>query len=431
MNKRQMTSLKHMNHASWLRSIFGAPGILAIILGIIIYAVLGYSGKTIVIATGPKDGYFHSTALAYQSYLEARGFRVLLKEQKNTLSLVDLVDDPKSGVDIGFIAQEVAAEKYPNTRALGVVAYKPALIFYRADRGKIASASDLKGKLVAVNPPGSGTRQMADSLLAMFGVTESNTQFLPYNLQSTAEALITGRIDAGFLLQPLDQDVIRRLADTPGIELLDLQYGAAIAQRLGERRVLKVMTVPKGYFDLAAGIPRQDIQTPAEAVTVIVKKEMDPGILHHVLLAMKQVHGGSAAAATGDVFPSTKGTQIPLHKVAESYYSSGLPFLYQYLPFQLANVLFNIFLFILPLSIVGPALTFLGVPKPIWFIQELRCQIWLMEMRHMLKILAVSGSLNPRQLRRLKRISSNVARQRRAVERCREVLGQFPEKITE
>ncbi|MEP9316173.1 TAXI family TRAP transporter solute-binding subunit [Pseudomonas sp. LABIM340] len=420
---------QHFNLAACLRAIVGAPGVLTIAVAVALYSVIGFPGKTIVIATGPADGYFHTTALAYQAYLQSRGFKVRLREQKDTLSLVDVVNAPKSGVDIGFIAQEVDPEKYPNTRALGVITYKPVLIFYRASIGPITSPSDLKGLKVAANPPGSGTRQMAESLLAMYGVTPQNTHFHPYNLNATVKALIAGEVDAGFLLQPIDQAVVTTLADTPGIKLLDLQYSAAIAQRLAERRVLKVMTVPKGYFDLRNGIPKKDMQTPAEAVTVVVKKGMDPGILHHVLLAMKQVHGGSAASATGDAYPSVKGTQIPLHEVAESYYNSGLPFLYKYLPFQLANALFNIFLFILPLSIVGPALTFLGVPKPIWFLQELRCQLWLIEMRHMLKVLSSTGELTPRQMNRLKRICVNVARQKRAVERCREILGRFPETL--
>ncbi|MCP1625866.1 TAXI family TRAP transporter solute-binding subunit [Pseudomonas nitroreducens] len=421
--------MKHVNLPACLRALAGVPGMLAIALGVILYALIGYPGKTIVIATGPAGGYFQSTALAYQAYLQGKGFKVRLLEQKDTLSLVGLVDDPKSGVDISFIAQEVNADNYPNTRALGVINYKPVLIFYRSALGKLSSPSELKGLRVAANPPGSGTRQMAESLLAMYGVTPKNTDFLPYNLNATAKALTEGKVDAGFLLQPLDQPVVTALADTPGIAILDLQYSAAIAQRLAEGRVLKVMTVPRGYFDLRTGVPKKDLQAPAEAVTVVVKKRMDPGILHHILLAMKQVHGGSAASSTGDAYPSTKGTQIPLHEVAESYYNNGLPFLYKYLPFQLANTLFNLFLLILPLSIIGPALSFLGVPKPIWFLQELRCQLWLMEMRHMLKVLSSTGDLTPRQLNRLKRICANVARQKRAVERCREILERFPDKL--
>lgn len=418
-----------MNRPNLLPHLLGAPGLLALTAGVILYAMFAYSGKTIVIATGPEDGYFHSTALAYQTYLQAKGFQVRLRMQKDTLSLVDQVNDPKSGVDVGFIAQEVTPEKYPNTRALGVVAYKPLLIFYRHELGKLSSPSELEGKRLAANPPGSGTRQMAESLLAMYGINEQNTRLLPFNLKATAKALADGDADAGILLQPLDQPLVRELAETPGIELLNLQYANAIAQRLADRRVLKVMTIPKGYFDLRAGIPAEDIEAPAEAVTVIVKKSMDPGILHHLLLAMKMVHGGAAAAAMGDAFPSIKGTQIPLHEVAEAYYKDGLPFLYKYLPFQVANALFNIFLFILPLSIIGPALSFLGVPKPIWFLQELRCQLWLMEMRHMLRTLATSGELSPRQTRRLNRIVANVARQKRAVERCREILIRFPENV--
>lgn len=420
-----------MNRTPLLPHLLGIPGLLALSVGVILYAIFGYPGKTIVIATGPEDGYFHSTALAYQAYLEAKGFRVQLRVQKDTLSLVDQVDDTKSGVDVGFIAQEVTPEKYTNTRALGVIAYKPLLIFYRRQIGRLSSPSELEGKRLAANPPGSGTRQMAESLLAMYGINAENTHFLPYNLKATAKALADGDADAGILLQPLDQPLVRELADTPGIELLDLKYASAIAQRLADRRVLKVMSIPKGYFDLKAGIPARDIEAPAEAVTVIVKKSLDPGILHHLLLAMKEVHGGAAAAAMGDAFPSVKGTQIPLHEVAEAYYKDGLPFLYKYLPFQLANALFNIFLFILPLSIIGPALSFLGVPKPIWFLQELRCQLWLMEMRHMLRTLSTSGELSARQRRRLHRINANVARQKRAVERCRDILVRFPGNVIE
>lgn len=400
-----------------------------ITLGGALYTFLSYPNTTIVIAAGPVEGFFYSTAEAYRTYLESKGFKVKIRSEQNTLSLIDLVNDERSNVDLGFIAQEVDALNYPNTRALGVIIYEPVFVFYRKELGNIHSPGDLKGKRIAASPPGSGTRQMAENLLAIHGLDERNVQLLPYNLKATSQALLDGQVDAGVLLQPLDQPLVRELAHSPGIELLDLKYGEAIAQQLAEGRTMKVVKIPRGYFDLHAGIPRNDIEVPAEAVTVVVKKGMDPGILHHILLAMKQVHGGAASAATGESFPSVKGTQVPLHEVAEAYYKNGLPFLYKYLPFQLANGMFTIFLFILPLSIVGPALSSLGIPKPLWFFQEFRCHLWLLEMRHMQATISSTGKLSARQLRRLNRIRHIVSRQKRAVEHCRDMLERFPKEI--
>ena len=423
----------HMNFSpqrtrftKFLCFIVGVPGVLIITLGIVLYTFLSYPNKTIVIAAGPVEGFFYSTAEAYRVYLESKGFKVKIRSEQNTLSLIDLVNDQHSNVDLGFIAQDVDALNYPNTRALGVIIYEPVFVFYRRDAGAIHSLSDLKGKRIAVSPPGSGTRQMAENLLAIYGLDGQNSQFLPYNLKATAQSLMDGEVDAGVLLQPLDQPLIKELANSPGVALLDLKYGEALAQQLAARRVMKVMNIPRGYFDPRSGIPEKDLQVPAESVTVVVKKGMDPGILHHLLLAMKQVHGGAAAAATGESFPAVKGTQIPLHEVAEAYYKNGLPFLYKHLPFQMANGIFTLFLFVLPLSIVGPALSSLGVPKPLWFFQEIRCHLWLLEMQHMLSTVSSSGELSARQLRRLNRIRSIVSRQRRAVERCRDILERLP-----
>src|SRR5215469_14572387 len=64
---------------------------------------------TLTIETGPAGGSYYQDAMAYRTFLAAHGIDLKLRLKPNSLEIVNDVADPRSGVDVGFVAQDLTA----------------------------------------------------------------------------------------------------------------------------------------------------------------------------------------------------------------------------------------------------------------------------------------------------------------------------------
>jgi len=79
----------------------------------------------IIIGTGPKGGFFETAGEAYKNSLAKHGVEVELQGRDDAASIIDAVEDPKSGVDVGFAAQSIDKSNYNRVKSLGAVSYEP------------------------------------------------------------------------------------------------------------------------------------------------------------------------------------------------------------------------------------------------------------------------------------------------------------------
>lgn len=406
--------------------LLGFP--LIFIVGSVV-AFIGWrsmSQDSVVIASGPEGGYFHTTALRYQALLAERDVHVRIVPEENTLRGLEDVDDPDSDVDVAFVAQRLDAHEHPRVRSLGVITDEPLFVFRRSSTRRFSRLADVQGLRLAVGPVGSGSYQLATEVLSAYGITAKNARFHTLGLRASVDALRKGEVDVAFLLQPLEQPIVGELARSPGVELVDVIDARATSRVLGRGRNMGVARIPLGIFDLRNELPAHDLTLPTEAVSVVIKSNLDPGILHHLLEVMQQVHGGSNLDRDAGGYPRSVGGQLPLHPVAASFYRAGLPFLYRHLPFGMANGIFQLFLLVLPLTILSPLLSFLGVPSPIWFYKEAKYRLWLVELRTMVRIYTRHGHLTARQQRRLAVLRQLLDQQALGLDRCRQAARLLP-----
>ncbi|WP_079725510.1 TAXI family TRAP transporter solute-binding subunit [Pseudoxanthomonas indica] len=398
-------------------------------IGLLIIAIAAWHSmapQELVIASGPEGGYFHTTALRYRALLAERGIKARVLPEENTLLGLVEVNKLDSHVDMAFVAQRADAHTYPNVRSLGVITDEPLFVFRRTQTPRFSRLADIKGMRIALGPRDSGSYQLATEVLRAYGVTEDNAVFHTRGLGESVEALRKGEVDVAFILQPLEQPIVAELATTPGLELVDVIDARATSRVLGAGRNMGVVRIPQGIFDLRRNLPATDLTLPTEAVSVVVKANMDPGVLHHLLEVMQQVHGVSNLDREAGSYPRSVGGQLPLHPIAESFHRAGLPFLYRHLPFAAANGIFQLFLLVLPLTILGPVLSFLGVPSPLWFYKETKYRLWLVELRTMLRMHALHGMLTGRQQRRLTALRQLLDQQALGLERCRQAAKLLP-----
>ncbi len=90
--------------------------------------------------------------------------------------------------------------------------------------GGINTPADLQGRSIYVGAEGSGTRLVAETVLAALGLTEAD--FTPdhqsRSLDQAADALLAGDLDAGFFASGMPTMAVRRVLESGRFKLLDL-----------------------------------------------------------------------------------------------------------------------------------------------------------------------------------------------------------------
>ena len=107
---------------------------------------------TITMATGPEGSTYAYWGKRYKILLAKEGIDLVLKPTAGGVENLNLLRDPKSGIQLGFVEGGVAADTdSPALVSLGTLGYEPVWFFSRkivTDRILFA----LQGKRVSVGP---------------------------------------------------------------------------------------------------------------------------------------------------------------------------------------------------------------------------------------------------------------------------------------
>src|SRR5262249_13325699 len=132
-----------------------------------------------------------------------------------------LLEDPHSGVDVGFVQGGIA--KSPEADGVVMLAslyYVPMWVFYR-DTETFSRFNDLRGRRVAVGVEGSGARSLADALFKLNGISSGdNTTIVPLNNSAALIALKAGEVDAAIFADGVDSRTVRYALNEPNLRLL-------------------------------------------------------------------------------------------------------------------------------------------------------------------------------------------------------------------
>ena len=170
-------------------------------------------------------------------------------------------------------------EPYADLRAVFSVHPEPLHVMARADAG-IASVADMVGKKVNIGNPGSGTRVLADALMAANDITPDDLG-LAAELKSSEQsaALCDGKIDAAIWAAGLPNGSSMEATSTCEITILDLT-NSNTDKVLAENSAYAAANIPGGLYpgnadDIASWGPKAtfvtDANTPDEVVYVLVK----------------------------------------------------------------------------------------------------------------------------------------------------------------
>lgn len=313
--------------------------VYAVVLVLLVHAMLAtIPSKKITIAAGPESGTYYQNATAYKKLLEKKGYSVTVIPERFTETIVDKVNDPRSGVDAGFVAQELRPEKVGNVVSMGDIELQPVFLFtHRAgiNDKKIATFSDLKGLRVVLPPQRSVTSQAAARIFALSNIDENNTVIEYHPLDEGIRLLKEGKFDAGIFILGADNKLVVQMALSSDLNLVEVGQIDALVKNI---RFLQRAVLPAGIYDRERNIPSADRQLLAARVSIIARKDLPPATAYALLEAMSEVHRGGNYVSQPREFPSYVGTNLPLYPLAPEFYRSGTPWIYANLPSALASI---------------------------------------------------------------------------------------------
>ena len=336
--------------------IYSTLAIAAIFIaaGIFIFETL--PPRTIVMATGAEGGANYELGVRYRDILAQSGVKVQLLPTSGGVENLSRLNDPRSGVDVGFIqGGTTTAKESPNVESLGTVFYEPLWFFYRSEIGDNIQA--LRGRRVSIGPEGSGARTLALELIKKFKLDVVIGELLGHAPQAAAEKLIAGDIDAALIVTAWESPVIQRLIDADGIKLASIPRADAY---IAHYPFLSKLVLPAGVSDILNNRPPTDIVMLAPKGSLAVRSNLHPAIQHLLLSAAVQIHSPPGIFQKAGQFPAAEAIDVPLSEEAQRFYKSGRPLLQNQLPFWLATLVERIIVVFIPLAaILYPAFKFL------------------------------------------------------------------------
>ncbi len=314
----------------------------------------------IAIAGSFRGGHYESLALRYKSILERAHVKVDVRATDGAAANLKLLNDPNSGIQIAFMQGGVAnSTEAPDLLSLGRIDYQVFWLFYPAGE-TLNDLTQLKGKRIALGPPGSGTRIVSEKILNIGGITPDNTTLLNLTPQRAVDALGDGTIDALFLNFSSDSPILQTLLKSPQYRPMSFSDAEAFTRIFP---FLVRLVMPRGVVDYERKVPAADVILIATTNVVLVRKEIHPAIIDLLAQTMVEVHSAPGIFQRVGEFPTQTDPEFPVAQEARDFYRNGPSLPDRYLPIWMTNyakraiaVLVTVIAIVIPLFSYAPRL---------------------------------------------------------------------------
>lgn len=326
-----------------------------IVAAAVIFFIKSAPPRELTISTGPEGGSFQRVAQKYAKILEANGVKVNILASAGSSQNLERLKDDASKVDIAMVQAGVAtAEGTDDLVSLGSISQQPLLVFYRGKPMQLLS--ELKGKRIAIGPEGSGTSQLAKTVLGLNGIkAEEGAKLEAMDAEAAAKAIQMNLIDAAFIMsESAAFSTLKSLVRARDIRLYSFKQASAYIRKLD---YLSELNLPQGVFDVGTNLPASDVTLIGPTIDLIAKKTLHPAISDLVLEAATQIHARPGMYQKRGEFPAPLEHTVKISDDAARYYKSGKSFLYRMFPYWLASLLSRILVVFVPaLVILVPAI---------------------------------------------------------------------------
>jgi TRAP transporter TAXI family solute receptor len=313
--------------------------------------------RTIGMATGALGGAYYEFGNRYREALARANVQVRVMQTAGSPDNLALLHNPRSGVSAALVqGGTISPEDSAELESLGTVFYEPLWLFRR--RGVAGDGLDgLRGKKIAIGPDRSGTQALTLELLKRHGIDGQISEFLPLATREAGDRLLAGDIDAAFMVASWDAPDVQRLLAAEHVELSGYPQADAYVALYP---FLNKVVVPRGVRDLANDQPPMDVVLIAPKASLVVRKDLHPALQLLLLSAALQIHSAPGIFQRTNEFPAAEAFGLQLSDEALRFYKSGPPFLHNYLPFWVAELIGKLVILLIPiLGVLYPMMRFL------------------------------------------------------------------------
>ena len=335
---------------------------LVLAIGLMVHQLKPFPPASIRMATGQPGSTQDVLGKQYQERFASAGVAIDLVSSKGTEDSLALLTAGK--VDVALSLGGLEIDRASGVVSLGSVGYQPLWLFHTgADFTGDDLFEYLRGKRVYVGVVGSGTRVVVDALFKEAGhasqsIFKEESSMLA---KDSVDALLSGKLDAVFMVAGHDSGLAQALFTNPRVKLLSFPIADALARRISH---IETVSIPRGAISLSPVRPKSDIKMVATTTTLLVRADLHHAIQNLFLTTSEDIYNsGLVFFDRPGGFPAFTDKTTPRSEVAEKYYlRGGAPFFSEYVPYWLASFidlawfsLLALFLVIYPIFRMLPA----------------------------------------------------------------------------
>ena len=311
--------------------------LLVLAIGLMVHQLNPFPPVTIRMATGQPNSTLEVLGKKYQARFANEGVTIELISSKGAVDSLALLKAGK--VDVALSQGGLEIDKASGVVSLGSIGYQPLWLFHTgADFTGDDLFEYLRGKRVYVGVVGSGTRIMVDALLKEAGQADKPVFKAESSMSAkdSVEALLSGKLDAVFLIAGHESGNVQALFTNPSVKILSFPIADAVARRIG---YIETVSIPKGAISISPIRPKLDIKMVATTTTLLAREDLHHAIQNLLLTASKEIYNTERFFFDRPGgFPAFTDKTAPRSDVAEKYYlRGGAPFLSRYVPYWLAS----------------------------------------------------------------------------------------------
>jgi uncharacterized protein len=271
------------------------------------------------------SGYYALSRAMADSYAKSHQSPAIeVIEGGGSVSTVEAIQAGRG--DIGFALADVAylafagqlperPTRFDRIRGLSVLQLTP-LNFVVRTGAPIRTIPDLKGRSVAVGPPGSGTPLTVALVLRAFGVDEHEVRTIAVPFKEGADLLRAGRVDAMFLNATYPVDNVSDAIDA-GAHLVSIE-GSPVTALRREYPFFRLARIPAATY---ADQP-ESIRTIGIDVLLVCRDDLDEATAYELTKQFFDTLSTLPASQSLRLMnvDSAPATPIPLHAGAARYF---------------------------------------------------------------------------------------------------------------
>jgi TRAP transporter TAXI family solute receptor len=278
---------------------------------------------TLVLGAGTADSESFQMARAIAEVVQRHHprIRIIVAETQGSQINADLLGSGE--LDMATIQADMRTP--PRARLIAPL-YHDAFQLIAVQGSGIRSPGDLRGKIVALPPEGSGGFISFWELAGHYGLTESDLRALPMSREAATWAMATGAVDGIFRSLPAGSRSIRELMDQVDAYLVPIEQAAAMRLR---RPALESGFVPRGSYLGEPPRPPSDLPTATVTTLLTASEDLDGAVAHAIttiLFERRRELMELAPMAGFTSYPDEgTGTFLPVHEGAQRYYNRERP----------------------------------------------------------------------------------------------------------